>query len=1402
MSHDDSSSPIKGWRPILPSTTPEPQPVSTLTPPLSLPTPPPKGSVPLSSMPGSMANEPPRYQRTPRKYVTFPQNEVEVQAPSPAPSAPNTTIASLMLPLSGTVLSVVISVVLVVTATKTNGMSLIGLVMSVPMMLASLGSGLYNFKRERKKYEQETTSREQNYRAYLADRRQALDAMRQAQLNASLVPNPDLTECHRRAERRDPEKRLWERAPGDGDFLSLRLGTGQTGASFPVKPPALPQGGGAPDNLLQDALNLAKSYGQIDGVAIPVPLLQIGSVSFAGRRDVLHNIMRALLMQLATHHAPTEVKVVLIFPENDIDAWAWVRWLPHVWDDDRSQRFMASTPDAARQLLSGLYDLLKQRELQRADDKGSSQVIFSPSFVFIFADPTLFSGPEAANLGPLLRLLANGTKIGAHALYLHERLEQARKECGAVVDLTGNNGKLRVVGPPSIEYIFTPDRVDSNQALAFSVSLAPLRLETLGGASNLPVVVPLLDLFGVTKVEDLPVRQNWQKSEPFKSLSVPLGRRAGNDLVYLDLHERGHGPNGLVAGTVGSGKSELIQSLILSLAIHFPPSDVVFVLLDFKGGGMAFPMEGLPHVVNIITNLEMELVGRALTSLEAELERREHLFKQAGVTHIDDYMKLYRQKKVKDSLPYLVLIVDEFTVLKDKQPDDMRRFVMVAVKGRSLGFRMILATQKPHGVISDQIDANSRFRLCLRVARPEDSTDMIKRPDAASLTGAGRTYFRVGEDEIFELFQTAWSGAPYIPDGGGAKQDPQGIAEVFLNGGRRLLQPTTQAAKTQSSGKQMEVVIQHLQRLAEQGGMKDLPKVWLAPLPLEIPLGQIRPAEGWNGKTWQPSKTWLAPVIGLVDDPVHQRQDPLRLDLGRQGHLAIYGAPGVGKTTFLQTLVMSLVFSHSPQEVNLYLLDFGGRILKLFEALPHVGGVILPDETERLKRLVKLLQREMDERKTLLVQAGVSTLTAYRGQVSDPPPAIVVLVDNYPELALNDPELADAFTAFTREGANLGIHFIFTSNMINAIPSRVSGNMALAVALEMNDQGDYGQVVGRTGALLPLRGVRGRGLVRGAPPLEFQTALPVAGATESERSTAMARLFGVMSAAWQGPCARPVPVLPAVVPLCDLQPPTNVWSSTAKPAVPIGLDTETLEPFELGLSDGPHFLITGHSASGKTSLLQSWVLALAEQVSPEWLELYLLDLGNSNLMPFSHFPHVKAYVEDDDRLGEMLDVLRLKLDERRQKLDKARREAGGLLDEDAFISKLPSMVLVMDDYDQFCQQASDGHKTLLEELLRRRGLGFHTLIAGPISEFSTTWESLGKTIKAAQTGFLLGTTDPTDLSLFNFRLPMGVSGKTLPPGMGYYVRRGKYRSLKCVTAREGTLTLVDWARQIQQKSTV
>ncbi|MDX9955687.1 MAG: hypothetical protein RBT75_16420, partial [Anaerolineae bacterium] len=456
MSHDDSSSPIKGWRPILPSTTPEPQPVSTPTPPLSLPTPPPKGSVPISSMPGSMANEPPRYQRTPRKYVAFPQNEVEVQAPSPAPSAPNTTIASLMLPLSGTVLSVVISVVLVATASSTGGMSLIGLVMSVPMMLASLGSGLYNFKRERKKYEQETTSREQNYRAYLADRRQALDAMRQAQLNASLIPNPDLAECQRRAERRDPEKRLWERAPGDGDFLSLRLGIGQTAASFPVKPPALPQGGGTPDDLLQDALNLAKAYGQIDGVAIPLPLLQVGSVSFAGRRDVLHNIMRALLMQLATHHAPTEVKVVLIFPENDIDAWAWLRWLPHVWDDDRNHRFMASTPDAARQLLSGLYDLLKQRELQRADDKGGSQVIFSPSFVFIFADRALFSGPEAANLGPLLRLLANGTKIGAHALYLHERLEQARKECGAVVDLIGNNGRLRLVGPPSIEYIFTP----------------------------------------------------------------------------------------------------------------------------------------------------------------------------------------------------------------------------------------------------------------------------------------------------------------------------------------------------------------------------------------------------------------------------------------------------------------------------------------------------------------------------------------------------------------------------------------------------------------------------------------------------------------------------------------------------------------------------------------------------------------------------------------------------------------------------------------------------------------------------------------------------------------------------------------------------------------------------------
>jgi S-DNA-T family DNA segregation ATPase FtsK/SpoIIIE len=560
---------------------------------------------------------------------------------------------------------------------------------------------------------------------------------------------------------------------------------------------------------------------------------------------------------------------------------------------------------------------------------------------------------------------------------------------------------------------------------------------------------------------------------------------------------------------------------------------------------------------------------------------------------------------------------------------------------------------------------------------------------------------------------------------------------------------------------------------------------------------------GWDGQSWQPTSSWIAPLIGLLDDPEERAQRPLRIDLGGAGHLAIYGAPGSGKTTLLQTMITALVQDHSPDDVNLYILDFGGRMLRVFANLPHVGAVITPDEPERVIRLMNMLAREMEQRKDLFARAGISTLAAYHGQIAGAPPAMVVLLDNYIDFANSYPEQADALARISREGGNFGIHLVVTSNTINSLPTRLTSNIGLAVALELTDPGEYPIVVGRTNGLIPERGVRGRGLVRDTPPLEFQTALPSAGQSDSVRSAGLRSLITLMTNAWTGTRAREVRTLPDNIALATLVTPTATWPTPATDlSIPLGLDVDTMDPFIIDLAAGPHFLIAGPPASGKTWLLQTWLLALAEQFSPSCVQFYLSGLTGPQFQPFCQLPHVATYIEVDSQLAEVVDDLRVQIEQRRQERDRARREAGGLLDESTFLVRYPALILVIDDYDQFRDVTDENTRMALEALLKRgRGLGIHVLLADVSSDMATLSysDTLGKAVKDGQTGILLGTTDINDLSIFNLRLPPEEQGKTLVPGRGFFARRNRARGLHIANAQHSPSSMKEWMTRITGK---
>jgi len=1334
---------------------------------------------------------PPVFQRSPRLYPDLPQGEVEIPAPPPAPTPPSTSLTSVLLPAGATLVGLAVMVAMGASSGGSNlGLSM---AISLPIMLASYAVSFLNYKSQQDAYRRQVQEREQKYQALLRARRRELEHLRDRQQAALRQIDPDPRECLARVERLD--RRMWERSPKDADFLSLRLGLGTRPLAVTVKAPK-EEIITEPDPLIQAAQSLAQEFAQVQDVPVCLPLHQAGAAGLVGPRDAVLNTARALAIQIATHHSPDEVKIVAVFPPHEHNEWAWLRWLPHVWTDDRNHRYLAQGKDTAHKLLTSFYELLNRRRLQAQMAKNAAAASPLPHLVFFLADPRLVEGE------PILSLLLNeGPSLGAFPVFLADSIDVLPKGCRAIAEVSSARGKLIQTRPVSLQTPFKPDEVPVDLADRFARTMAPIRLQRIVASTEIPDTVPLLDLLGVKTVEELDVLSRWRQSEPYRSLAVPIGMKAGGEPLYLDLHERAHGPHGLGAGATGSGKSELLQSMIASLAVHFHPHEVAFVLIDYKGGGMANAFQDLPHLVGTITNLQGNLATRALAAIKAELQRRQRLFARAGVNHIDAYQRRYRQGEVKEPMPHLIIIADEFAELAQEQPDFMKELVSAVRVGRSLGVHLILATQKPAGVVNEQIWSNARFRFCLRVERPEDSQDVLKRPDAANLTRPGRAYFQVGNNEVFELFQAAWGGAPYTP-GGFVARDPHEIVEVALDGSRHPLRLSPQPMVIQAAGTQLQALVAYIKEVAEREGISRLPGPWLPPLPKQVALEEVRPSEGWDGRTWQPVSTWLEPVIGLVDDPANQYQGPLRLNLGKEGHLAVYGAPGTGKTTFIQTLITSLALTHSPQDVHFYLLDFGGRLLTMFAPLPHVGGVVLMDEEEKLYRLLRFLLREMETRKGLFARAGVGTLPAYRTATGDSLPAIVVILDNYIGFTNTYPDAENQLAQIAREGGNLGVHVVFTANSPSMVRAKISGNITLAVALQLAEPGDYSMAVGRTGGLVPAP-VPGRGLVRGKPPLEFQTALPVAGDTEAERTAALKTLIQQMAQAWSGPQARPIPVLPDVVPLADLLPPGEAWPPPPEDgslAVPIGLDVDDLEPVAVDLWDGPHFLITGPVQSGKTTLLQTWLLALAERFSPKRLYLYLVDFRRAGLMPLQRLPQVQAYITDDDLLGEALAEITESLRERRQALEKARRRAGGFLKERAFLARYPALVMVIDDFDAFNTEAQSGTKERLEQMIRReRGLGFHVLLAGLSTDVASTWEGWAKAIKELQTGFLLGSSDHNDLQLFNLRLPMGEAGQMLPPGQGYYARRGRYRKVKVATCHAGEITLAEWVGRIVKR---
>nr|WP_283163318.1 type VII secretion protein EssC [Sporolactobacillus mangiferae] len=528
------------------------------------------------------------------------------------------------------------------------------------------------------------------------------------------------------------------------------------------------------------------------------------------------------------------------------------------------------------------------------------------------------------------------TDIGVSSIFLANTKDNLNEHVSTIIRYVNEEeGDVLILNQVANGQTFRIDSFRQAGNETFARGLAALNHRS-GFTNSIPDSVTFLEMMQAEDVHDLQIRRRWSVHDPAKSLAVPVGLRSRNDVLELNLHEKAHGPHGLLAGTTGSGKSEWLQTYILSLAVNFHPHDVAFLLIDFKGGGMAQLFERLPHLLGTMTNIndEKNFSDRALAAVKSESRRRQLLFAACNINHIDDYQLLYKQGKVKQPLPHLFIISDEFAELKKEEPDFIRELVTTARIGRSLGIHLILATQKPAGVVDDQIRSNSRFKIALRVQDKSDSNDILGNGDAAELKQVGRAYLQVGNNEMYELFQSAWSGAVYEKNIYTSEDDVFYVRDTGLYPISEIHANSKVQEKKET---ELEVIVQAIADLCQELGLKRLHSPWLEPLQARL----VRPSGARDADRI---------MIGLADHPEKQEQTPVYLRMQRGRNMAVFGASGFGKTTFIASYLLEMVRSYNPDQVQLYLFDFGSGGLLPFRRLHHTGDYFRLDEKEKMDK--------------------------------------------------------------------------------------------------------------------------------------------------------------------------------------------------------------------------------------------------------------------------------------------------------------------------------------------------------------------------------------------------------------------------------------------------------------------
>ena len=1047
------------------------------------------------------------YVRTPRIYKSLEKGIVSIDPPPPPQRSRSLPFILSIGPSLTMALAMLVSVGVAVSNAMHGGNTgtlITSAVMALSMLLGALLWPTllrrYNKKQELA-YE---AYRVERYCAYLEEKENLIRKKYDRNiriLNENLMPGPDVL----RDIAQKQDHRLWERTPKDSDFLSVRLGLGDQKFTVDIE---VPKKGFSLDDdpMIGKAVSLEEKYATMRNVPISLSLRDKKVVGVIG--DVAE-VFRVLVANLATLYAPDEVKLVLVYAEADRKTVNWANALPHVWSNDRKRRFVATNRDEASALFADL-----EEQISSVDAAPGADEPRTPFYVVLVLDEKLVEDV------PFRRHLVNARNtVGLSTVFFGRYFQSIPKECNVIIQKDAEVCGVYVKNENDNRFItYTPDVVTDKDLHQITESLNRIPLKAARSVSGVPDRVNFLDMYRVGNVRALEIRNRWHTNTSEKSLAAPIGIKAGGEIFELDIHEKYHGCHGLVAGTTGSGKSEFLQAYILSMMIKYSPNEVGFVLVDFKGGDMARPFLKSPHLAATISNLSGNTLNRALISLQAEVRSRQNTFNEAarllGVDKIDinTYQKYFKENKLQKALPHLIIVIDEFAQLKSQHPEFMDKLIDIAQVGRSLGIHLILATQRPSGVVDPQIWSNSKFKVCLKVLDKQDSKDMINHPEAALIKQPGRAYVQVGYDEIFEQIQSGYSGADYIEQSSYTDEESGCVHMVsWLAEPIRTAKRATDEKKTGRT--QLEETMRFLAALGEEENLR-VKKLWLPPLPAQLLLerecavcAEFDPA-AWDREEYRPVP------CGMVDDIENQRRYCYAVDFLNQGHLAIYGASGTGKTTLIQTLLFALSLRHSPQQLHTFVLDFGGSGLRNVSVLPHCAGYVGNDNEQETESILRTVQGIIAQRQALFAEHNCTNYVSYLAipeQKRKPLPMVLLVLDNYAAFRERTHRCEDLLVQIVAAARACGIYLILTGNSKSAIFYKVAEHIPNRVVLNMNDSGSYRDILNVPIPVQP-ENIRGRGLaVQNKKVLEIQIAVPFDPEDEAARRMQMQACYGKMA---------------------------------------------------------------------------------------------------------------------------------------------------------------------------------------------------------------------------------------------------------------------------------------------------